>query len=503
MVMSSVCSSTNLDNESLIFHLFGEDSKIEEMEQAAGGAVACNGAKFDVMSISSVTQQLIDRGFNPFWASAIAKAEGNDEPIDKTDKMQWGVVTPYRHDKHAAPLNLLRFYLPHLPAFDNVDNIVFLDDDIVVQKDVQDLISLPRLPSTALLAGCQHWQWKAGGFETTYHLSVRDSNYIGNHAVVCTEEDKTNPDANCVSSTLEKDISDLSLVIEDNDSAHHFFAGRPLDRQAFNMGLNVLDTKSWIDLGLTERFEKLVDLNFANHLFPSDTLAFGLVLGYFAVGDSFECYDSEISHIVGLAFIPQENLDAADFSVDKIQEEGFALHYNGPTKPWDLDFDHLCANPTAPLQVSTDVWLRHCIDLAVCVCKDTNEEQLGQDSAAVSAAAQRRLQRGNEYVGPLKRNKAPENANAYNVLTKDPKDRGQGNGKAKGKNKRELKVTSRELSNVDNHYPWLHIPKTGSSFINTLFRSACADVPTDLVLEAGKSILIDVSCYLCYIVRTS
>ena len=410
MVMSSVCSSTGLSNESLFFHLVSEDSKMGEMEKAANGVEACDGAKVSIMSISEVTQQLVQQGFDPFWASFWAsqigltntQGWGGDKPVDKTE---WGVVTPYNHGKHAAPLNILRFYLPHLPEFDDVDNLVFLDDDIVVHMDISNLVSLPRHPDTALITGCQHWQWKSGALENQYNLSVRDSNYIGNVGNICTDDDKINPDANCVSSTLEQDIADISMAIEEGNT-HSFFASRPLDRQSWNMGFNVIDTKAWISMDITKRFEKIVNLNFANKIFPSDTLAFGLVLGYFAVGDSFECYDAKITHVTGLAFIPQDDLDVAGFTVEMLQNEGLALHYNGPQKPWDLDYKHLCADPSARLEVASDIWLRRCIDLNVCVCDVVEQEPLQKSQDDTSTDI--------KYTRTLRKKKSKSSKNAKN-----------------------------------------------------------------------------------------
>jgi len=41
------------------------------------------------------------------------------------------------------------------------------------------------------------------------------------------------------------------------------------------------------------------------------------------------------------------------------------------------------------------------------------------------------------------------------------------------------------LESVDRHLPWLHIPKTGSSFANVLFQYACANGPSIKPLRGG------------------
>lgn len=73
---------------------------------------------------------------------------------------------------------------------------------------------MPSRQSTALLAGCQHWEWKNGSFKNSFSLSVRASGYIGNLGTVCSNEDIISPDANCVSPNIEEDIKTLSLAAE-------------------------------------------------------------------------------------------------------------------------------------------------------------------------------------------------------------------------------------------------------------------------------------------------
>mmetsp|Transcript_19508 Transcript_19508/g.33518 ORF Transcript_19508/g.33518 Transcript_19508/m.33518 type:complete len:411 (+) Transcript_19508:39-1271(+) len=41
------------------------------------------------------------------------------------------------------------------------------------------------------------------------------------------------------------------------------------------------------------------------------------------------------------------------------------------------------------------------------------------------------------------------------------------------------------LDPVDGHFPWLHIPKTGSSFVNVLIQFACANFPAEEPLSTG------------------
>jgi hypothetical protein len=98
---------------------------------------------------------------------------------------KWGVETPYTDvKKHASPLNLLRFYLPHLPSISGVDNFILLDDDIVVTKDIRTDIRSPwnfdLSPDKVMATGCQHWRWVAPGqFSSSTNTTVKETDYIG------------------------------------------------------------------------------------------------------------------------------------------------------------------------------------------------------------------------------------------------------------------------------------------------------------------------------------
>lgn len=119
VTVATVCSSTQMANDRLTYHIFGDE--IEATQSALSNIEACKGAQFNVVSVATATKELIDSGFNPVWEYIKVK-EGM-----KYDG--WGIKTPYVHNKHAVGLNLLRFYLPHLSMFNGVSKIVFLDDE--------------------------------------------------------------------------------------------------------------------------------------------------------------------------------------------------------------------------------------------------------------------------------------------------------------------------------------------------------------------------------------
>ena len=46
----------------------------------------------------------------------------------------------FHNPKYVAMLNHLRFYLPEI--FPNLDRVLFLDDDVIVQRDLSPLFSI-------------------------------------------------------------------------------------------------------------------------------------------------------------------------------------------------------------------------------------------------------------------------------------------------------------------------------------------------------------------------
>jgi lipopolysaccharide biosynthesis glycosyltransferase len=285
--------------------------------------------------VSETTQKLQDAGFDMSWLSPPSTMSG-----------KWGVETPYIDAKHAAPLNLLRFNLPHLPSFSGVDKFIFLDDDIIVTKDIMTLWNFDLAPGKVMATGCQHWSWVAPGqFSSSTKMTVKETGYIGDLSSVCavTAKEKLQTRSSCTRAGLEGDLGEASRMISEDSP----FASRPLDRQAFNLGFSLIDSIAWKSAKVTEKFEKWVKVSFDQLLFPHDTLGFGLVLGYFALADAVECYDDKITHLVGLAFINDESFVAEGWTAKTIIEKSSALHYNGANKPW--------LEPAPPLYVAKTV----------------------------------------------------------------------------------------------------------------------------------------------------
>ncbi|KAH7297537.1 hypothetical protein KP509_25G000900 [Ceratopteris richardii] len=176
----------------------------------------------------------------------------------------------YRNPKYLSMLNHLRFYLPEV--YPKLDKILFLDDDIVVQKDLTPLWTVD-------LHGKVN-----GAVETCGHSFHRFDKYL-------------------------------------NFSNPHI--KRNFDPRAcgWAYGMNVFDLQQWKRKDITGIYHKWQDMNEDRVLWKLGTLPPGLITFYNLT------YPLQKSwHVLGLGYNP---------SVDRGEIEGAAvIHYNGNMKPW-------------------------------------------------------------------------------------------------------------------------------------------------------------------------
>ncbi|KAL7142893.1 hypothetical protein ABFS83_08G155200 [Erythranthe nasuta] len=176
----------------------------------------------------------------------------------------------YRNPKYLSIMNHLRFYLPEI--FPKLDKVLFLDDDIVVQKDLSGIFSL-NLKGKVI-----------GVVETcgeTFHRFDRYLNF-------------SNP------------------IISKN-----------FDPRAcgWAFGMNIFDLDEWRKQNITEVYHKWQNLNEDRLLWKLGTLPPGLITF------SNRTYALDKSwHVLGLGYNP--NVPLKDI------ERAAVIHYNGNLKPW-------------------------------------------------------------------------------------------------------------------------------------------------------------------------
>ncbi|KAI5647324.1 hypothetical protein M9H77_33329 [Catharanthus roseus] len=176
----------------------------------------------------------------------------------------------YRNPKYLSMLNHLRFYLPQV--YPKLDKILFLDDDIVVQKDL-----------TGLWAVDLHGKVN-GAVETCGESFHRFDKYLN----------FSNPHI-----------------------ARHF------DPNAcgWAYGMNIFDLKVWKKKDITGIYHKWQNMNEDRVLWKLGTLPPGLITFYGLTHPLEKSW-----HVLGLGYNP---------SVDRAEIENAAvIHYNGNMKPW-------------------------------------------------------------------------------------------------------------------------------------------------------------------------
>ncbi|XAR73059.1 Polygalacturonate 4-alpha-galacturonosyltransferase [Bertholletia excelsa] len=176
----------------------------------------------------------------------------------------------YRNPKYLSLLNHLRFYLPEV--YPKLDKILFLDDDIVVQKDLTPLWSID-------LQGMVN-----GAVETCKESFHRFDKYLN----------FSNPK--------------ISENFDPNACGWAF-------------GMNIFDLKEWRRRNITGIYHYWQDMNEDRTLWKLGTLPPGLITFYKLT------YPLDRSwHVLGLGYDPALNQTEI--------ENGGVIHYNGNYKPW-------------------------------------------------------------------------------------------------------------------------------------------------------------------------
>ncbi|KAL1558936.1 putative galacturonosyltransferase 9 [Salvia divinorum] len=176
----------------------------------------------------------------------------------------------YRNPKYLSMLNHLRFYLPEL--YPKLHKILFLDDDIVVQKDLTALWKID-------LDGKVN-----GAVSTCFGSFHRYSEYLNfSHPLI---KQKFSPRA-C----------------------------------AWAFGMNIFDLDAWRREKCTEQYHYWQDLNEDRSLWKMGTLPAGLVTFYSTTKPLDKAW-----HVLGLGINPS-------ISMEEI-EKAAVIHFSGDMKPW-------------------------------------------------------------------------------------------------------------------------------------------------------------------------
>lgn len=176
----------------------------------------------------------------------------------------------YRNPKYLSMLNHLRFYLPDV--YPKLDKILFLDDDIVVQKDLTPLWSIDLHEKVN------------GAVETCGESFHRFDKYLN----------FSNP-----------------LISANFDS----------NACGWAYGMNIFDLREWKKRDITGIYHKWQTLNDERELWKLGTLPPGLITFY-----NLTYPLDRMWHVLGLGYDP--NVEPDDI------QGAAVVHYNGNMKPW-------------------------------------------------------------------------------------------------------------------------------------------------------------------------
>ncbi|XP_008785954.2 probable galacturonosyltransferase 13 [Phoenix dactylifera] len=208
-----------------------------------------------------------------------------------------------RSPKYISLLNHLRIYLPEL--FPNLNKVVFLDDDVVIQRDLSPLWEID-------LAGMVN-----GAVET------------------CKGEDRW------VMSKRFKTYFNFSHPLVANNLDPH--------ECAWAYGMNIFDLNAWRKTNIRDTYHYWVKENLKSNLtlWKLGTLPPALI----AFRGNIHPIDPSW-HMLGLGYQEKTDLD----SVSKAA----VIHYNGQCKPWlEIGYKHLQSFWTKHVNYSND-FIRNC-----------------------------------------------------------------------------------------------------------------------------------------------
>ncbi|KAL2483896.1 putative galacturonosyltransferase 4 [Forsythia ovata] len=205
--------------------------------------------------------------------SPVLKQLGSPSMIDyyfKSRRVESDPNLKFRNPKYLSIMNHLRFYLPEI--FPNLDKVLFLDDDIVVQKDLTALWSLDLKGKViGVVETCRE----------SFHRFDRYLNF-------------SNP-----------------LISKNFDPRACGWA----------FGMNIFDLKEWRKQNITNVYHGWQNLNHDRLLWKLGTLPPGLITFWnrtYTLNKSW--------HVLGLGYnpdVPQKEIERAA-----------VIHYNGNLKPW-------------------------------------------------------------------------------------------------------------------------------------------------------------------------
>eukprot|EP00581_Thalassiosira_minuscula_P028591 CAMPEP_0183755862 /NCGR_PEP_ID=MMETSP0739-20130205/4565_1 /TAXON_ID=385413 /ORGANISM="Thalassiosira miniscula, Strain CCMP1093" /LENGTH=1102 /DNA_ID=CAMNT_0025992861 /DNA_START=157 /DNA_END=3465 /DNA_ORIENTATION=+ len=276
---------------------------------------------FITMTVEEAQEDLIEQGLNPIWKWD--EWHSSSEPGWKNDNTihvaEWDDLHTHAHE-----LNHLRFYIPYLSVVKNTKHVFFIDDDLLIQKDLAEVTKIVAdkvSPTAGLTCPCNIWMWNADchhfDFKSQYANILEVSPLYGGRP-----ECQDNDEDFCLPKNWDefvKEATPKGLNAE--------------DQTAWNFGFCLFHSENWKELELTQKYEDSMKTNYRLHEVPETSLVFGLGIPFLAFTGAVECWDEDDMKVRdGFGFIDWQRYEKT-FGNDFFKSVDVA-HYTGPSKPW-------------------------------------------------------------------------------------------------------------------------------------------------------------------------
>ncbi|KAK9748159.1 hypothetical protein RND81_02G040100 [Saponaria officinalis] len=263
VVVNSTVSNAN-DPKQLVFHIV-----TNSVTYGAMSTWFCTndfkGATIEVQNIEEFTW--LNASYSPVVRQLL---DPDSQAYYFTGSPDFNVELKFRNPKYLSLLNHLRFYIPEI--YPELEKVVFLDDDVVVQKDLTPLFTLD-------LHGNVN-----GAVETCLESFHRYYKYLN----------FSNP---TISSKFDPQACGWAF------------------------GMNVFDLVAWRNTNVTGRYHYWMHQNVDRTLWKLGTLPPGL-LSFYGLTEPLD----RRWHVLGLGYDP--NVDS------RLIDSAAVIHYNGNMKPW-------------------------------------------------------------------------------------------------------------------------------------------------------------------------
>ncbi|XP_020222230.1 probable galacturonosyltransferase 13 isoform X1 [Cajanus cajan] len=223
--------------------------------------------------------------------------------LSDTNPRKFASTLQARSPKYISLLNHLRIYIPEL--FPNLDKVVFLDDDVVVQRDLSPLWEID-------LNGKVNGAVETCRGEDEWVMSKHFRNYFNfSHPLIAQHLDP--------------------------------------DECAWAYGMNVFDLRMWRATNIRETYHTWLKENLKSNLtmWKLGTLPPALI--------AFKGHIHPIDpswHMLGLGYQNKTDVESV--------KQAAVIHYNGQSKPWlQIGFEHLRPFWTKYINYSND-FVRNC-----------------------------------------------------------------------------------------------------------------------------------------------